>query len=299
MDKSNKILCFGEVLWDMLPSGAKPGGAPMNVALHLKKAGFTVDLVSKIGNDSKGQELADFLSGSGLKLDFIQIDNQLATSVVLVSLDENNNASYSIVENVAWDNIEYTPELESLANQADVIVFGTLAARSVKTKETLLKVLSTKATKVIDVNLRPPFNTREIVELLLQKADIAKLNDEELAVISAWHNQTGTEQERMEWLALQYKLTEVIVTKGSEGAVVWNQANFYVHKGFKIQVADSVGAGDAFLAGYLSGWAQHLPTDKTLALACATGAYVATQHGPTPDYNRSSINEILSQNTNY
>ena len=146
----NQIICFGEVLWDMLPTGAKPGGALLNVAVHLKKQGQNPALVSKIGNDKNGQQLLDFLNQSDVATHFIQTDEELATSQVLVHLDENNNASYEICEPVAWDAIRINDDLKELAKNAELIIFGTLALRNETSRNTLLQLIeNTSATLLV------------------------------------------------------------------------------------------------------------------------------------------------------
>ena len=156
-NKTENIVCFGEVLWDMLPTGAKPGGAPFNVAIHLKKQGQNPAIVSKIGNDKEGQELFRFLKTMGLEHNFIETDEELPTSTVLVHLDENKNATYEICKPVAWDNITAKKEMEELVSKADLVIFGSLASRTDVTRNTLVQLLkNSDAKRFFDVNLRPP-----------------------------------------------------------------------------------------------------------------------------------------------
>ncbi len=139
-NKNQNIICFGEVLWDMLPTGSKPGGAPLNVAIHLKKQGQEPLLVSKVGNDADGEKLLQFLTESEINTRFIQKDDRLPTSKVVVHLDENKNASYEICEPVAWDNILFQPEIEKMTQKADLLIFGSLASRNETTLNTLLQI---------------------------------------------------------------------------------------------------------------------------------------------------------------
>jgi fructokinase len=296
--KNNQILCIGEILWDNLPSGAKPGGAPMNVALHLNNIGQNVAIASKIGNDDRGQKLVDFLQSSGLNTDLIQVDKDLPTSEVLVHLDQNNNATYEICEPVAWDNLTLTDSLMKKAKESGLIIYGTLASRNSKSRDTLLSLLENGAVKLIDVNLRKPYDTREIVEMLLLKSDIVKLNDDELITIAQWHNQFSFNEKRMvTWFAEQYNSGMVCVTKGEKGALLYTAGEFYEHPGFKVNAVDTVGAGDAFLAGLIAAIFEGKSYSDALINACATGAFVATQAGATPKYDMDQINQIMYSNS--
>jgi fructokinase len=291
---NKQILCIGEILWDRLPSGAKPGGAPMNVALHLNAIGQNVSISSRIGNDEPGNELKSFLEKSGMSTELIQVDSNLPTSEVLVHLDENNNATYEICEPVAWDNLEMTESLMKKAAESGLIIYGTLASRKSESRNTILSLLENGAVKLIDVNLRKPYDSSEIVELLLSKSDIVKLNDDELITIAKWHNQFSFNEKNMvTWFAGQYNTEMVCVTKGEKGAVLYANGEFFEHSGFKVDAVDTVGAGDAFLAGFVAALFEEKTKEKALEFACATGAFVATKSGATPEYNMSEIEQIL------
>ncbi|HPE74997.1 MAG TPA: carbohydrate kinase [Draconibacterium sp.] len=292
--KNNEILCIGEVLWDRLPSGAKPGGAPMNVALHLNAIGQNVSIASRIGNDEPGTELRSFLENSGLSTEFIQIDEHLPTSEVLVHLDENNNATYEICEPVAWDNLELTDSLKTKAREAGLLVFGSLASRNPVSRSTIMQLLEKDAVKLIDVNFRKPYDTQEVVEKLLEKTDIVKLNDDELVAFAQWHNKhKHDEKSLMKWFAKQYNLKMVCVTRGEKGAFLFCDGEFYEHPGFKVEAVDTVGAGDAFLAGLIASLLENKSPADALAFACATGAFVASKAGATPAYDMKEIEKIL------
>jgi len=295
--KNNQILCIGEILWDNLPSGAKPGGAPMNVALHLNRIGQKVSISSKVGNDEQGKKLLAFLEDSGLRTDLIQIDETLPTSEVLVHLDENNNATYEICEPVAWDNLVLTDSLISQAKSSGLIIYGTLASRNPETRKTILRLLENDVVKLIDVNLRQPYDTREIVEQLILKSDIVKLNDEELGVFGQWYNKHKHDEESLvRWFAEEFNSKMVIVTKGDKGALLYSDGVFYEHPGFKVNAVDTVGAGDAFLAGFIAALLEEKTNDKALEFACAAGAFVASKAGATPEYDRIEIEQLLISN---
>lgn len=292
--KNNEILCFGEVLWDRLPSGAKPGGAPMNVALHLNAIGLDATIASSVGNDEPGKELKTFLEDSGMSTSFIQIDDNLPTSEVLVHLDENNNASYEICEPVAWDCIRLTDSLMKKAKQAGLLIYGSLASRDPLTRETLLSLLDYDGVKLIDVNFRKPYDSQEVVEQLLEKSDIVKLNDDELDVFAKWHNLSiASEHSLVEWFVTHYNIEMLCVTKGEKGALLYCNGKFYEHPGFKVNAVDTVGAGDAFLAGLIASLLNKKEPVDALAFACATGAFVASKAGATPKYDMTEIDTIL------
>lgn len=296
--KNNQILCIGEILWDNLPSGAKPGGAPMNVALHLNNIGQNVAIASKIGNDERGQKLVDFLQSSGLNTDLIQVDENLPTSEVLVHLDQSNNATYEICEPVAWDNLTLTDSLVKKAKESGLIIYGTLASRNPESRNTILNLLENELVKLIDVNLRIPFHTREIVEMLLLKSDIVKLNDDELVAIAMWHNKQELDEKSMvTWFAGEYNSEMICVTKGEKGALLYTAGKFYEHPGFKVNAVDTVGAGDAFLAGLIAAIFEGKSYSDALINACATGAFVATKTGATPKYDMDQINQIIYSNS--
>jgi fructokinase len=290
----NPIICFGEVLWDMLPGGAQPGGAPMNVAIHLKRQAINPWLVSKIGQDDNGIHLKKFLADAGLNLQYLQTDPNLPTSQVLVHLDASKNATYDIISPVAWDNIQWSENLEKLAPEAGMVIFGTLAARNKITRITLFQLLaSTSAIRVLDVNLRPPFNNNELVDEMLNKADFIKMNNEELVQISRWNGFTGSEYKLIESLAERYNCPKVCITHGEKGAAFFADGFIVEHPGFKVNAVDTVGAGDAFLAGLLAKLADGRNPDEALAYACATGAFVASRQGAVPEYTKKDIEAVL------
>lgn len=294
MNINKKVLCFGEVLWDMLPTGAKAGGAPMNVALHLHKIGAEVGLVAKVGDDSLGHELVSFLKDFGLNTSMVQVDGELPTSQVLVHLDEHKNASYEICENVAWDNIIKDSKNEEFAADSSVFVYGSLASRSERTRETLIDLLETStAYKVMDVNLRPPYIEQSIIELLLNKANLAKVNDDELYHIAKNNGVEGDEETVIKWMADFFACESICVTKGAKGATLYMNNEFVSHPGFKIELADSVGAGDAFLGGLISAIIQGEKPQEAITYACAVGAYVASKEGATPEYKAEEIDAII------
>jgi fructokinase len=187
-----------------------------------------------------------------------------------------------------------TESLMKKAAESGLIIYGTLASRKSESRNTILSLLENGAVKLIDVNLRKPYDSSEIVELLLSKSDIVKLNDDELITIAKWHNQFSFNEKNMvTWFAGQYNTEMVCVTKGEKGAVLYANGEFFEHSGFKVDAVDTVGAGDAFLAGFVAALFEEKTKEKALEFACATGAFVATKSGATPEYNMSEIEQIL------
>ncbi|QGY43283.1 carbohydrate kinase [Maribellus comscasis] len=293
-NQTENIVCFGEVLWDMLLSGAKPGGAPMNVAIHLKKQGQNPAIISKTGDDEEGKALIRFLEKSGLNSNYIAIDKELPTSKVLVHLDENKNATYEICKPVAWDNINSNVETEKLVSNAEIVIFGSLASRTEVTKNTLIQLLkNSDAKRLFDVNLRPPFDDREIVETFLKLSDFVKLNDEELVKIASWHNKSGKLTKLTQWVSEFYECPDICVTRGANGALLFINNTIFEHPGFKVTAADTVGAGDSFLASLVANLEKNYSPEKSLEYACATGAFVASQPGAVPDYSEKDIEKLI------
>ena len=248
------IVCFGEMLWDMLPAGRQPGGAPLNVAVHLRHFGLDARLISRVGDDDLGAELLAFVAAQGLATDTVQRGKTHLTGVVKVNVDDRNEVTYQIVQPVAWDYIQYSDALAGLVAGAEALLFGSLAARTPVTRETLYRLLPHARLKVCDVNLRPPHYSRDLVTYLLQHADLVKMNEHELAEIMSWFGGLRTEESALEWLAGRFRLQAVCVTKGAAGAVLWTSGQLYRSAGFTVTVRDTIGSGDAFLAALLRGW---------------------------------------------
>jgi len=238
-----------------------------------------------------------FLENSGVSTEFVQTDEYLPTSEVLVHLDENNNATYEICEPVAWDNLKLTDSLMDKASKSGLMIYGSLASRNPLSRETIMSLLDYDAVKLIDVNFRKPYDNQEVVEKLLKKTDIVKLNDEELVAFAQWYNKhKHDENSLIKWFVSNYNIKMVCVTKGENGALLYCDGEFYEHPGFKVNAVDTVGAGDAFLAGLIASLLNKKEPADALAFACATGAFVASKAGATPEYDMNEINSILNNN---
>lgn len=287
------IICFGEILWDVLPTGRIAGGAPMNVAFHANQLGLESKMISKIGNDDLGKELKRFLDNIGVSVELIQTDNTFPTGIVNVTLDKNGSAFYEIVSPVAWDYIDHDNKVKDFVKNAGALVFGSLACRTERNKKTLLEYLDLAPIRVFDVNLRTPFYSRSLIEELLAKADIVKMNDEELALIADWQGLSGDEKSQMNFIKNKFELDVVILTKGRHGAACLDETGYYEQQGFRIKVQDTIGSGDSFLAAFLSRFLKGESTPDCLAFAGAVGALVATKQGGTPKIELPEIQAIL------
>ena len=280
---NKNILCFGEVLWDTFEDGKQPGGATMNVAFHLKQQGAEAVFASRVGDDNSGNKLIKFLKNNGLYSDLIQIDDKRPTCEVSVKLDENQQATYTIPKSVSWDNIKTKKVLTRAAKEADAIVFGSLVCREGTTRDTLLNLLGeTKALTVFDVNLRAPHYTPSTIETLAARANVIKMNEEEANLLL--HHNKGSLKEKMIEFRSKYHVQTICVTRGENGAIVWHDHDFFEHPGFGVNVVDTVGAGDAFLATFTLGILNKLPMQQILERACAIGAFVTGQRGANPPY---------------
>ena len=265
----------------------------MNVAFHLQNLGFPASMISQVGKDQLGDELLDFLNKHGIGTDFIAADQQLPTGTVHVQLDKQGMPSYEITKQVAWDNIRIENDILDSVKEADALVFGSLACRSDQSRQTLLELAKVAPFRIFDVNLRAPFYSKQVIETLLSVADVLKLNDEELNIIAGWYLKSFTEDNAMAFLMDRFQLETVIVTKGSEGATCLSDGKVYRHPGFSVQVADTVGSGDAFLAAFVKKLFDWSGMQPSLEFACAMGALVATHKGGTPRISEKMVLDFI------
>ena len=288
------IACFGEMLWDVLPTGRQPGGAPLNVAVHLHNFGLEAQIISRVGHDDLGTELLAFVESKGISACYVQRGETHLTGVVKANVSDHMEVTYQIVKPVAWDYIQYNDALSELVETAEVFVFGSLAARQAPSRETLYRLLQQAKLKVFDVNLRPPHYSRDVVTYLLKQADVVKLNHHELAEIMDWFGVSSDEETALRWLAERFQLQAVCVTKGANGAILWVEQQLYRSPGIAVQVQDTIGSGDAFLAALLRGWLAGQPPADYLAFACAAGSLVASYQGATPAISEAQVRNLAA-----
>ncbi|MBK8944795.1 MAG: carbohydrate kinase [Ignavibacteriae bacterium] len=294
---NKNIVCFGEVLWDILPSGKVAGGAPMNVAIRLQSLGIPTKIISKIGNDSLGSELLSILKNKKVDISQIQLDKKMKTGEVLVKLDSNGIATYNIVYPSAWDKIELTEENINCVKNSDAFIFGSLICRDEVSKYSLLKLLENAKYKVFDVNLRKPFYSIPLICELMNKSDLIKMNDEELLIIAKELGSTEIKiEENIKFISHKTKTNSICITRGKDGAILFIDNKFYFHNGFKVKVEDTIGSGDSFLAALISKILISQNYEEALEFACAVGAIIASHKGANPILEIDEINKFIKSN---
>ena len=275
---------MGEALWDCLPEGRKLGGAPANFAYHVGQFGWKTVVVSAIGNDALGDEILDRLADVNLEHKIVRVP--YPTGTVQVTLSGEGIPAYEICENVAWDNIPWSDELEELAKRTKAVCFGSLAQRSAVSRNTILRFLGTMdadTERIYDINLRQSFYSLEVIEESLKRATILKLNDEEIEVVKALLQITGEPQEVCRQLIAKYEsLRMVIVTCGAIGSYVFTADETSWVDTPKVEVADTVGAGDSFTATFCANILKGKPIKEAHKLAVQVSAFVCTQNGAMP-----------------
>lgn len=285
-----KLVCFGEVLWDLFPSGAKPGGAPMNVAMHAKNLGLDSHVYSAVGNDQWGTELLNIIQERQVGTLWVDVI-ELPTGTVTVDTTNPSEVQYTIEAPSAWDQISFHQEVANMLGKGDALVFGTLACRNPHNVETLMQLLDTEALKVLDVNLRAPFYSPELVGKLLSKADLLKVNEEEYQILSQWFQ--WPEEPHLGYAQLARDgLSYLVVTKGRNGSQLFWEGGMLQSATFSVHVKDTVGAGDSFLAALISGILQGHLLQETLDQAAALGAMVAAEEGANPIFTPAEISEF-------
>jgi len=286
---SDKILCVGEILWDALPEGLFLGGAPFNVACHLQALGQEVACGSRVGDDRLGQEALRRMRARGLSTDLVQVDHSRPTGFVQVDLEAPEEPSYEILKPAAWDAITLTDSLQRHAEQADALVYGSLAQRALPSRGTIERLCAADLLRVFDVNLRPPFVDRTVVTRSLEAADVVKCNADELQRLQDWFDVPATAEDALGTLAATFECSCVCVTAGHDGAGLWMDGDVSRHSGYAVDVDDPVGAGDAFLAALLAGLLGGWSGTDLLGLANRLGAYVAARPGALPAHSADTV----------
>ena len=290
-----RVLCFGEVLWDCLPWGRCLGGAPLNVAFHLRKLGIESYIVSAVGADDLGDEAVASMRNKGLPTLFVERSKTRPTGTVQVELDGAGQPRFEILSDVAWDDIPVTDEILELAAASDAVVFGTLAARSGRNRAALRRLLEIPGPRrVLDVNLRTPFDDLPRTEALCHHADLVKLNRAELARLSGLAEAASAVppefdlQDAILRLAKRVGSRSYCVTLGEDGACYFGKEGRFTVPAPRVTVQDTVGAGDAFTAALVAGQIRDSSpagTEAALKNACALGALIASLPGAQPAYD--------------
>lgn len=292
--KTASVICFGEVLWDVFPKGRKPGGAPLNVAYHLNRLGINSKIISRVGRDELGTNLLELMDRWEIPSTMCQVDKQYATGKVMPKMDRNYDMTYEILFPVAWDYIQWDDRHASEVKQADALVFGSLIMRNEVSCQTLLQLLPLAKYRVFDVNLREPFYSADMVLNILEKTELLKLNQYELDVICSWISpDVKKETDKIDLLRNNYQIAEILLTRGSQGASYYTGGKKYDSAAYEVDVADTVGSGDAFLAAFLARkLAGGTTIDRQLSFASALGAFVASSHGACPEYSPADLQQF-------
>tara|TARA_R110001606_G_scaffold56018_6_gene135971 strand:+ start:7266 stop:8147 length:882 start_codon:yes stop_codon:yes gene_type:complete len=291
----SKIVCFGEVLWDVFPTHKKIGGAPLNVATRSKSFNNEVAIISAIGNDELGKLILEYLEEHQINKEYVQVLNDFETGSVTVTLNEKGAASYKIDHPKAWDKIQFTKSASDVVKHSDAFVFGSLITRDQVSKNTLYQLLEFGNYNVFDVNLRKPFYDKDVLIQSMEKADFIKFNDEELYEIAVFlgSNFNNLEQ-NMYFISEKTNTKHICVTKGEHGAVLLYDTQLFYNSGYKIKVADTVGSGDSFLGSLISKLIKGENPQKAIDFACAVGALVASKSGANPIISNEEIQRFIN-----
>jgi len=294
-----KVVGVGEVLWDILPERTCLGGAPTNFAYITSLMGDQGIVASRVGQDSQGIEALRRMEELGLDIDHVQTDRERRTGIVNVQVDGNGQPKFEIAHPVAWDFLEWTPDWQRLAEQADAVCFGSLAQRSETSRTTIRKFVRATVPgtlKVFDVNLRQSYYSPEILADSMKLADIVKFNDDELpkimGLIKIPHKDALSSAQR---LIREYDLKVVCITRGGRGSLLVREGDASEHPGFKVRVADTVGSGDAFTAGLVHEYLHGASLDLMNEVANLVGAWVASEVGAMPAPKRGALEHSLAE----
>ena len=287
MQQKRYVVGLGEALWDVLPEGKKLGGAPANFAYHAGQflGQDNTIAVSALGEDKLAEETIESLKAHGLT--FLMPSVPYPTGTVQVTLDEQGIPSYDIKENVAWDNIPLDNDVQAIARQCRAVCFGSLAQRNVVSRETIQRFLDltpADCMKIFDINLRQNFYSKEVIQESLRRCNVLKINDEELVIIGRMFGYPGLDIENKCWLILgKYNLDMLVLTCGTNGSYVFTPGQMSFQETPKVEVADTVGAGDSFTGSFCAAIISGMPVADAHRRAVEVSAYVCTQNGAMPE----------------
>lgn len=280
------VVGIGELLWDIFPTGKRAGGAPANFVYHASQFNTQGYAISAVGNDPLGTEILQTLDDNHIA--YICEKTSYPTGVVNVTLTDGQPA-YEIVEGVAWDHIPLSPKAQQIVAQADAVCFGSLALRNKDSRRTITALLDKTpqaAIRFFDVNLRQHYYSKELIEMLLAKANIFKINDDELRVLAPMFDLTGNEHEQCRTLLEKYRLNYVVLTAGEKYSTIYGKMEMSRLETPRVKVADAVGAGDSFSGAFVAGLLAGKPLRACHEQAVETAAFVCTKTGAWPKYNK-------------
>jgi len=298
---SFRVLGVGEVLWDLLPAGAQPGGAPANFACHARALGADAGIVTRVGDDALGRDILRRFDALGLPASLIQVDEGAATGTVGVELDADGVPRFTIHGDAAWDLLLATQAALAAATAADAVCFGSLGQRGEPARSSIRALVAAtpaRALRIFDVNLRQPVYSSEVLEQSLRLANVLKLNDTELPVLASLFGAGGSPEAQIEGLARRFDLRVVALTRGAQGSLLRGPAGWADHPGLAAEVVDTVGAGDAFTAALALGLLLEWPLDRTNALANEVACHVCGCAGATPSLPPRLAAEFASTSPN-
>lgn len=293
-DRKPLVIGVGEILWDMLPAGKQLGGAPANFAYHAHALGAEALVMSRVGDDALGREALSRLRAVGLPVGDITIDPVAPTGTVSVVLDPQGKPTFTIHENVAWDLMDASKEAIAKASQADAICFGTLGQRNPRARAAIRAMLHAAGREtlcIFDINLRQQFWSREVIVDSLELADVLKLNDEELPIVANLLGLLGDESAQMRQLGARFNLKSVALTKGANGSALLAREELVTFPGSKLQIVDTVGAGDSYTAALTLGLLRGDPPLTILQRAHTVADFVCTQPGAMPAMPATLVKE--------
>jgi fructokinase len=287
--KHPRIISIGEVLWDLFPYGERFGGAPANFAYHAARLGAEVTMVSAVGDDARGQAAIGILGRFAIDTSLAQVAPEQPTGTVGIELDGAGKPRFTIHENAAWDHVTWSPDLAAKISEANAVYFGTLGQRSAVSRATIRRALDVaKAAgvlRILDINLRPPFFSPELIRKSIEHADVLKLSDDELEAIvqaceiSAAKDATSSLRD----IATHFELEAIVMTRGAEGALFVTAENTIEQPGIPAEIVDTVGAGDSFTAAFLVGLLRGEEMRSVLQHACEVASAVCSQPGAIPE----------------
>lgn len=294
--KKYTIVGLGELLWDLFPDKKQLGGAPANFSYMTHLLGDNGVIASRLGDDAPGTEAREALDRLQIDASHVQTDVAHPTGTVVVHLAADGQPSYEIIEPVAWDFMEWTPAWQNLARHADAVCFGSLSQRSRishETVRTFLRWTEPAALRLFDVTLRQNFYSRAVLEESIRFANIIKCNEEELAtLVSVFNSAAKTNDEAAHWLLGTFDIELVCVTRGERGSSLFSRRGSDTHEGLRVQVADTVGAGDAFAAALVHHYLRGSSLQCMNEAANRMGAWVASQAGATPAANGEILGRV-------
>lgn len=300
---SYAVVGLGELIWDLLPAGRRLGGAPTNFAYVSRLLGDEAFVASRVGRDELGREALDFLRGASVSTRYVQFDETHPTGTVGVVIGDGGEADFSVNENSAWDYLEWTDAWAELAARADAVCFGTLGQRGTRAREVIIRFLQgtrPEALRVFDVNLRHSFFDASMLAASLELARVVKLNGEELPLLASMLGATGGgEREVASRLLRLFDLELVALTRGARGSLLVSPTEAREHRGFRVPVADTIGAGDAFVAALVHKRLRGATLEEMNDAANRAGAWVATHAGATPGVEPRSLERLLADIGNY